>query len=459
MGPPPAEMIRSLEYSLYWLFSLGTVVSALFQIRIPTNSGEVNVNLGDPLAIMTALFVLGLAWQARSLSRFWRAPQLLQALGLITIVLAGALARGYAMYGPIDWAIFNRFIGWLILLAYFCSGALIVIVAGRSGMSVLLRVLVASVTSLVIWELAHRFLASDFDVAFGGVPLPRAEAVAGNPNAFAFQLLMAFAALVASRDFRTHRTSTARSAAFGGLLFAGLWLAGSRAAAGALAAMIVAIAVILPTSTDRTLYIRKLALALIVGAIALTMPDLVAALIGGHKTYANLAAGFAALDTTNVQADRIESLRGGLAMWAAHPIFGAGLGAYIHEHIASTGVPLVIHNSPLWIAAEMGVVGLCAFGHLFARIGNALRTERLWAGPDSQAVALASIAALIVMSLAHDLMYQRLLWLILGAATASPLAARAQIRRSIAPLPRDAGEAQEGPHRFGFSNPNSSNRA
>jgi O-antigen ligase len=227
---------------------------------------------------------------------------------------------------------------------------------------------------------------------------------------------------------------------------------------GALAAIIVAIAVMLPASTNRPLYVRKLAIALIVGAIALTMPHLVTALIRGHMTFENVAAAFAAFDPTNVQADRMESLRGGLAMWAAHPIFGAGLGAYIHEHIASTGIPLVIHNSPIWIAAEMGVVGLCAFGLLFGRIGNALRTEQLWAGPDSQAVALASIAALIVMSLAHDLMYQRLLWLILGAATASPLAARAQIKRLVSPLPRHAGEAQERLHRFGFSNPNSSNR-
>src|SRR5262249_19653452 len=108
---------RGIEYPLYWLFALGATVASLFQVHLPPRSGEVNVNLGDPIAIIGGLIVLGLAWQARA--SLWRIPHLIKALGFFTAVLAAALIHSYAVYGPIDWAFLNRFVGWFILLAYF----------------------------------------------------------------------------------------------------------------------------------------------------------------------------------------------------------------------------------------------------------------------------------------------------------------------------------------------------
>jgi O-antigen ligase len=426
---------RALQYPVYWLFALGATVAVLFQVRIPTHSGELNVNLGDPIAMMGGLVVLGLAWQTRMLSQFWRVPWLVQALGLVSLVLAVGLAHSCAVYGPIDWAIFNRFVGWLVLLGYFCSGTLIVIVSGRAGFGALCRVLVAGSIGLVIWELAHRLLAVGFDVVIGELPMLRAEAVAGNPNAFMFQLLMAFAALIASTDFRYRSSSIARPAVCAGLLLTGMWLAGSRAGIGALAVMIV-IPLLFRTTTDRAMYLRKLVIAVLVGAFALIVPDFVTALVSWSAgradlfgTLSNIHVGMA-IDTADVQADRIESLRGGLALWATHPIFGAGLGAYIHDHIVKSGTPLIIHNSVLWVAAELGLIGLCAFGFLFVVIGKAVRTQRAWAGADSQVLVVGCIAVVAVMSLVHDMIYQRPLWLLLGAAMASPCAlAQARLRQ------------------------------
>jgi O-antigen ligase len=418
----------SLEYAVYWLFALGAAVAVLFQVRIPTHSGEINVNLGDPLAIIGALIVLGLAWQTRGLLRFWRAPWLLPAIGAVTIVLAAGLLHGYALYGPIDWAIFNRFIGWLILLAYFCSGALIVIVSGRAGFSALRRVLVAGTAGLVIWEIVHRFLTVVLDVAIGDPPSLRAEAVAGNPNAFTFQLLMAFSALIASSEFRHRRRSVAWPEALAGLLLAGIWLAGSRAGVVALVAVIATIPALFRSTTDRTAFFSKLALAVAIGSVALIVTDFAATLVNWNAggpgllhALGNLSGGLA-FSTADVQADRIESLQGGLALWAEHPFFGAGLGAYIQGHIARTGTPLIIHNSLLWVAAELGLVGLCAYGFLFVAIGNAVCTRR--EGTDSKALVVGCIVAFAVVSLAHDMIYQRVLWLLLGAAMASPCALR-----------------------------------
>jgi len=303
--------------------------------------------------------------------------------------------------------------GWLVLLAYFCSGTLIVIAFGSVGFATLCRVLVVGVSSLVVWELVHRSLAVSFDLVIGLPPSMRAEAVAGNPNAFAFQILMAFA-VMACIDIRRSRYSLVRTTSFAGLLLAGIWIAGSRASIGALAAMVAVIPIVFAATTDRTVYFGRLALAVFAAVLALIIPDPFA--------LSSLSHVGLAIDTAEVQADRLESLSGGFAMWASHPIFGAGLGAYVHEHIAQTGLPLIIHNSALWIGAELGLVGLCAYFLLPIVIGRAIHRQSDWAGADSQTLIVACLVAFAVMSLVHDMLYQRLLWLLLGAALASPCA-------------------------------------
>ena len=51
----------------------------------------------------------------------------------------------------------------------------------------------------------------------------------------------------------------------------------------------------------------------------------------------------------------------GLAMFLAHPLFGAGLGAYMADQLSTTGVPLLIHSTAVWLLAETGLVGFAVF--------------------------------------------------------------------------------------------------
>src|SRR5262249_28221516 len=144
---------------------------------------------------------------------------------------------------------------------------LIVLIAGRVGLNALSRVLVAGAVGLVIWELARRIAAA---VGLGAMPSLRAFGMAGNPNAFAFQLLMAFAALISGVDFR--RRGAVTPSIFAGVILAGLWLAGSRAAIGALLA--VTLLVPLVSSIDLRLYAGRLAFAGIIAGFVLLAPDL-----------------------------------------------------------------------------------------------------------------------------------------------------------------------------------------
>jgi len=125
-------------------------------------------------------------------------------------------------------------------------------------------------------------------------------------------------------------------------------------------------------------------------------------------------------DLVSVQSDRLASLTGGLEMWWNHPAFGAGLGAFIQDQIETTGQALIIHNSALWIAAEMGIVGLVIFALVPAAVLRALYKDRVWRAEWSGIALIGGLSALAIMSMFHDLIYQRAFWLLAGAAIAVP---------------------------------------
>jgi O-antigen ligase len=111
----------------------------------------------------------------------------------------------------------------------------------------------------------------------------------------------------------------------------------------------------------------------------------------------------------------MRSLEGGWALFTSHPVFGAGLGAFMESQIRISG-PLVIHSTPLWLMAEMGLVGLVAFSWFGWRLAQEALTSRTAAGT---ALLLVTVG-FCIMSGPHDLLTQRSVWFIAGALLAIP---------------------------------------
>jgi O-antigen ligase len=113
-------------------------------------------------------------------------------------------------------------------------------------------------------------------------------------------------------------------------------------------------------------------------------------------------------------------------MFLAHPLFGAGIGAYMQQQIQSTGVPLVLHSTPVWLLAETGVIGFGVFAAAAWRLGAAAIRHR---NEPAARLAIMILCALAAMSAAHEMLYQRGFWLLLGAVLAMPATATADGRR------------------------------
>lgn len=394
-GLPPIDYAAALSIML----PVAAATAVFFQVFVPVHSGMLNVNLADPIVILGGAFFVVLHlrrdWPA------WRLPAFNGLMLAATGVLVLGYLHGLGAFGWSDWAFSNKLLGWCILLGYGATGALIVRHAGASGLDLLLRTFVGVAVALVALDvvigLAYRLglyeLMPIFRVRMAGL--------SQNPNAFAFVLLLASAAVMTGR--------WPRSAGILGVLLFGIWCTGSRAAFATLPVMLAA-----------AIYMRALPLRLVAQAPAVAVGllfviNVTPALVAGiHGSIFGEMLTTASVQTVAVSpisdGQRWGTLVGAWQMFLAHPLLGAGLGAFIKEH------GIVIHSVPLWILAEMGLVGLIVMG---APILAVLRAEARRPSSDKAGVLLVLIiAAFAVFGLAHDIVYQRAFWLILGAAAA-----------------------------------------
>jgi len=377
---------------------LAAATAVFFQLHIPTASGHVNANLADPLAIIGGSVFAIFCFSYRRSWPSWRLSGLNVGLFAATAIIASSLLLGAYRFGWTDWALVNKSLGWLILLGYAGTGALIVSTAGREGLSHLLLTFIAAASAIVMLDLV--LLAAKMagfhvsNTLLGGSMAGFAE----NRNAFAFQLLMVVAGSCALAS--THRNLCT---VILGLAFTGLWFAGSRA--GWLAAPIV----LMFALYLRAISVRQAALAL---WLAMATTGAIAAIATGSL---GEVASWTLYDQSST-SERLKSLQGGLALFVNYPIFGAGLGAYMESVLREGGAPLVIHSTPLWLLAETGLVGFLVFAASYVRI---FRAEIARPSHDLASKLLILIMmAFAVMSLPHEMLYQRTFWLLLGAALA-----------------------------------------
>jgi hypothetical protein len=119
--------------------------------------------------------------------------------------------------------------------------------------------------------------------------------------------------------------------------------------------------------------------------------------------------------------ERWESLIHGLEMWQQSPVLGAGLGVFYAKSAMWLGHPQVIHSTPLWILAEFGLLGGAVCGWVFFLLArHAIRFGRT---QPAGRILLLLLVAFAIFGLVHEILYQRIFWLVLGAVLARPFSA------------------------------------
>jgi uncharacterized membrane protein YbhN (UPF0104 family) len=423
-APAPAPEARPFDIAtaLAWLVPLAAATLIVAQIRVPTVTGWLNLNPADPFALIgAALFVHSMY---RSGAPLWRLANLPLHIAAMTAVIIAAFAIGLASFGMTDWAFFNRTLGWFVLLAYASTGALIFQTGGPVGAVILVRTFIGAVAGVIAMDLVLVACArAGFNLSAAMLTVPL-EGLSGNRNALAFLIVMALACIpmIGDRPFVL------------GCLGAGMWFTGSLAGIGA--AGIVFAAAILKGAVRASVAAKAVAAGLwIIALLWLAAPT--ASLLGLSPSAGSL--GMTALTFSGSSfTERFRSMQGGLEMFMSHPVFGAGLGAYMDAQ-TRIGDPLVIHSSPLWILAEMGAVGLA----VFAWFGWRLTQTALQGKTAEGAALLLMVIGFCTMAVVHDMMYQRSIWLLAGALLVSSTVRPAPSAHGAAPASHDEANMRQ----------------
>ena len=395
---PPIDFAAMLDYAL----PIIATTAVFFQVFVPVAKGMINVNLADPVVILGgSLFVLHhvkKGWPQ------WRIPHFELYAGLATLLMIVAFLHGFERFGWTNWAFTNRLLGWFVLLGYGTTGALIVKRDFGQGLNLLLKAFAVTAASVAALETA---LLALYALGFESVkPLIEMPFVgfSVNKNAYAFQMLLAVCVILAAR-WKSPVVLLA-------LVLVGLWFSGSRAGIIALPIVLAAAAYMRCLSARSTFLAFGLA-----GWILLTVaavPPLVSYFGGAHDFSFQVTT--LAVESPGSDQQRWQSLVDGWAMFLHHPVFGAGLGAYMDQQMRA-GMPLVIHSTPLWLLAETGVVGFAIMAAPVVRIfWHEARAPR---SADHAGLVLVLIVTVFgVFANVHEILYQRAFWLLLGAALA-----------------------------------------
>lgn len=396
-APASSTPRRDLDGILLATLPVLVAMFIFFQVHLPTKAGGLNVNLADPLALLAgALFLLSSVrrgWPA------WRVQNFGWMIAGCTIAMTVALLIGAVSFGWTTWALTNKYFGWFVLLAYGATGALAV----RAGIEGVLQTFVAAGCSIIVLCAALNLFGYVWPLEDGKYP-----GFAQNSNAFAFQCLMVLAAALALPS---------RQVALTLIALLGVWLTGSRAGLGA--ALVVIAAAVIFARRGSSLYRSASALA-----VALTLAGAAAVTVFAACKLEGATAGpwcgylaYPSFAMVSSNSEHLLSSIAGLQMFWQHPFFGAGLGAFIHDSAATGPRPLALHSTLIWLLAEFGAIGAAIFIWPIAVIGTG-EIRRFRSNDTAGRLLLLAIAGFATMSLAHELMYQRTFWFLLGAAIA-----------------------------------------
>ena len=411
----PAVVVHSvseIEKFAAWVLGMVVAVAVFFQVHVSLPGGPINLNLADPFAILALAGVSLHMLFARQLP-VWRISQFNLALGVISLLLLLGFMHGWWEIGITQWALGGRLLGWLVLLGYLSAGYVIVANVGTHGLRRFSETLIATTAVVVMLQVILRLL-HHWGVNPGAQFTLNFEGYAGNRNAFAFQLLVGVALLLGySQVYASHRIGMQRPARpwifslLLGILLAGLVWTGSRTG------MLVGVIVLLLAGLGRLADRRTLGWGVIFATLLWC-----GVWLGLAAQSGNLSVGYLSSESSNLE--RWETLTHGLEMWRQSPFLGAGLGVFHAKSPMWAGHPQVIHSTPLWILAEFGLLGGAVFGWAFFLLArHAIRFGRT---QPARRILLLLLVVFAIFGLAHEMFYQRIFWLVLGAVLARPFA-------------------------------------
>lgn len=450
---PPPPLRRWMNVGA--VVAAGAFALALqLQITVDFDGAPVRLAAADLLGLLLAPCALLLLMRNRAALLQAPRPLWLALLVLATAAMTWSAAIGaWQGEGLNGWAL-KKYLGWFVLLGYAALGFLLAFTEPEAAPAAFIRCLAVA---LALTVLAYMALASVGKV-WPVTNDERLSGFAGNPNAFGLMLLGGLALVLAQgRSERSRGWDW-----LAGVLCAGVLFCRSIAALCGLIALVPAFLLLFRPRAGVAMRIgvaAALAFAappILNAGLNALFPERIAAserygIAAKVDAFASRGEGEGRKLYDSSVPSRMESGRQALGYWLERPVFGIGLGGFLQRDEERAAQdrdrpPMVIHSTPLWLLTETGLAGLAAFAALFGALALHLRRSisALDSGGGYAALLRGGLLVLIAwaaMSLAHELLYQRMPWFALGLCAG--LALRTQSARP-APGPTDRAEPPPG---------------
>ncbi len=407
----------------------GIALACAIQIQLDLKLGGSAVRVSAADIVVLALAPLAGLLLVRGFDRLRRAigAGLLILLLLASLVMTYGLVIGVDALGSLQAWPLVKYAGWYSLICYALLG---VVLAAVRPDRVPITFILAYVAGLSLTIIVYVCITS-FGLYWSNAYGPRLIGFIGNPNAFGLAALCGVALWLACGEALRARFGTVGWELVIGLLSAGILFSRS---IGTSLGLVTILAVFLVMRHWRFVSLLRVAL---VAAAFYGLPSAV------NKTLEHLlpeelsqkvlsqAQDIGILGKLRLRPDdnsfglkpRLETTIRAFNLWTEHPVLGAGLGTFLEgERARQTEKTLAqqVHNTPLWLLSEVGLVGFAVFAALLLGVVRLIyRSMRRLepthpAGADFLFAGLLVMAGWLAMSMAHELLYQRVVWLILG---------------------------------------------
>ena len=425
--------------------ALGSImmgVALQVQPNITLTGHSIRASLSDLILIPFLLFPILVFRQAPRLLPW---PSIIWAAGL-----CGAIAIAYAngvisMGAPTSWATI-KLAGAFLLLSYFLIGAAMAVLGGRRAQDLFVASFATLMATLVLFYFAITLLPA-ISTDFIGVGW-RFTGLISNPNAAGLALNLAFVLAVTHTHYFDCILPKGTSLLLLVLLTLGLILTTSSAAWGAAGISTLLLVFLKQIKILRLLMVVAISSLLATGLMfsknvnPAALPFQVILSLQKVKMASNVIWKKIGLGSSSKEVNskygkpaflasigpRAATNLAALRMWQAAPVFGKGLGYFLESQRETKifgAVAFQVHNTWLWLLAETGIVGLFAFigfvGFSMLELSRKISYSRRFNGTQPANFAIALLVFCIawqIMSLAHELMYQRYVWFALGMALA-----------------------------------------
>lgn len=396
-----------IDGSVIWCVTGLLLLSAIcFQIRVPLQSGQLTLNFGDVLAIAISGTVLAAALHHKQHLPYWASRFMWPGLICFGIMICLGWLIGWLRFGSNEWATANRLLGLISVSSFLMSGFAVrqkiniqdlsKIFVFASSIFILSSLSSIAIQTFSVFDLSHYYNWSDALTGF-----------VGDRNAYAFLgLMLATALMFCSQKSLLSNYALNANYALTGALLAFVMASGSRSGIGGIlvifvlwaltnrrASIVIALSTIVSASV---LYATMQLLYLFQDMLDLQQPTV----------YFLSSRG---IDTAlEISKQRIMTWNEGIRLFLKYPIFGAGLGAAIQN------IGIVVHNSFLWVAAEMGVLGLLLSLPITLVVVQLALSKTGLSSFNNRVALIGFVLICGGFSLVQDIVYQRSLWLMLG---------------------------------------------